>query len=91
MKTETNLHLVELSQWLSDANETVNSSRAALRQGTLNNAHAARVKYLIEEVEMLRRTLQTIKVIAGSQPHRNVSQQGYGDIEEICEVALRFR
>lgn len=88
MKTETNAYLVELSQWLNDADETVNSPQAALRQGTLNDAHAARVKVLVEEIRRLRGIVECIATVACSEAFRKLSQQGYGDIEELCEKAL---
>ena len=89
MKTETNAYLVELSQWLNDADETVNTPQAALHHGVPGDAHAARVKFLIEEVHRLRGIVECIATVACSEAFRKLSQQGYGDIEELCHKALR--
>lgn len=79
----------ELREWEREASEVVNSPTLTPNVGDLR--HAARLKAAIEEIGTLRKTLQTIKTIAGSEPHRTVSQQGYGDIEELCDVALSLR
>lgn len=51
----------------------------------------AATRRLIAEVRRLRSALSSVCLIAASPKHREVSQQGYGDIEEIVNVAMGIR
>lgn len=78
----------ELRQWQAEAQDAVNTPMLGSKG---SDCHAARLVTAIQEINDLRCALQTIRVIASSQPHRETSQQGYGDIEELCDVALSLR
>lgn len=48
-----------------------------------------RVEELVAEVRRLRGLVECIETVACSEAFRKLSQQGYGDIEELCHKALR--
>lgn len=47
-----------------------------------------RVEELIAEIRRLRGLVERIATVACSEAFRELSQQGYGDIEELCESAV---
>ena len=78
----------ELRQWQAEAQDAVNTPMLGSKS---SDCHAARLVAAIQEINSFRCALQTIRVIASSHPHRESSGQGYGDIEELCDVALSLR
>ncbi len=51
-------------------------------------AGIVRVEELVAEVRRLRGLVECIETVACSEAFRKLSQQGYGDIEELCKKAL---
>ena len=71
-----------LERWLKEATENPVHLKGDLR------VHRLRVEELIAEVRRLRGLVGHIATVACSEEFRKLSQQGYGDIEELCQSAV---
>ena len=72
-----------LDRWLAESN----ADRRVYKKSDLI-VQCFRVEELIAEVRRLRGLVECIGTVACSEAFRQLSQQGYGDIEELCEKAL---
>ena len=71
-----------LDRWMKEATEKPVHLKGDLAVCRL------RIEELIAEIHRLRGLIECVATVACSEAFRKLSQQGYGDIEELCEKAL---